>query len=395
MRATAMALALAVTTASHAAAAPDLRRSRAAGRLTTYADDRQPALFYYGPGEMAIATDSSGRPDLHFLEARYTGTAATGDQGRAMFHSLLSLRVIQTGVSPQELAAARQVAGLGPTVELRPLPIQRLEAALVYAPLKAEMPTSAAAAEAEAGSALPAGHFEAGEEGSTAYWTERTYVLALSPEDAQLFGDALRRGRLVLSLAYAFFALGPAGPGPAQVDVRGPSAMRDAFQQLLGEGSREKAEGEATPLAALVRAGATSISVDAQRWPDLFHRIDINESLPPGYAALEIYCYDFNNALRPDLYEKQVEIEATGVAGPKVTLAMTFASARPELYAHSLRFPVAVRFDRAYRYRVTEIRPDGTGYVQPWTTITSWSRILDVTSATTEPTVRPSSEDKP
>ena len=42
-----------------------------------------------------------------------------------------------------------------------------------------------------------------------------------------------------------------------------------------------------------------------------------------------------------------------------------FGRDQPDLYARSVRFGVAVRLDRPYRYRVTEIADDGTSTRQP------------------------------
>jgi hypothetical protein len=179
---------------------------------------------------------------------------------------------------------------------------------------------------------------------------------------AQLLADSMRQGRLLLSLDYAFHAR-PAKAEKEDADV-------------------------------LVRAGATTIAVDIERWPTLLRRIDVNEQLPPGYAALDVYCYDFNNGLRPDLYEKQVEIEADGVGGGKVVASTTFGRTQADLYARSVRFPVAVRLDRPYRFRVSETATDGRARPAAWATAVSWDRILDVTSPPAKQ-ARPSPEEQP
>jgi hypothetical protein len=49
------------------------------------------------------------------------------------------------------------------------------------------------------------------------------------------------------------------------------------------------------------------------------------------------------------------------------------------LFGRSLRFPVAVRLDRPYRYRVIEIAEDGQTTTTPWKEMTSWTPILDIT----------------
>jgi hypothetical protein len=315
-----------------------------------YPDDERRDIFYYGPGEIVLETAPDGRPALTFLQVRYTGTASAGTRGAIAFRSLLTFGVRQAGADPQALVAVRAAAGLGPKVELRPLTIQRLRATLVHPAPAAGSPSTAPAPEGPA--ALPEGHFESAEgEGASASWSRRTYVLPLGEVEAQLLADSLRKGRLLLSLDYAFYARGGA--------VRSVQPDKDV----------------------LVRSGTTPVGIDAQRWPDLLRQIDVNQQAPPGYAALDVYCYDFNNALRPDLYEKQVEIQADGVGGRPVTAATTFQRMLPDLYARSVRFDVGVRMDRPYRFRVRETLLDGRTRLLAWKTAASWDRILDVTSA--------------
>lgn len=325
--------------ASPALARPDLRQPRTAGPLTVYPDDTRRNLFFYPPGDLELGTRQNGEPDVRLLHARYTGSAATADRGRAVLRSILSLRLIMAGPTQAEVAAARAALtaqGVG-TIELRPLPIRRLDAALVYATVAGEQP-------------LPSGHFEAadGSPPRDGYWTERIYTLGLGPEDAQLLSTALERGGLALTVGYTFFA-----------DGIGPDKTSGPY---------------------MVKAGAVGVTADVARWPGLVQRVDINDSAPPGYAALDIYCYDFNQATAPALYEKQVEIEAQSVGGQPARLTATFSRAQPDLYARSVRFPVAVRLDRPYRFRVVEVSEDGTSKSTPWRERTSWAELLDVTT---------------
>ena len=121
------------------------------------------------------------------------------------------------------------------------------------------------------------------------------------------------------------------------------------------------------------------VTADLSRWPAIVRRVDINESAPPGYAALDVYCYDFSQGAESSLYEKQVEIEAAGVGGRPVTLTASFTRSQPDLYARSLRFPVAVRLDRPYRFRIVQVAQDGTSTTTPWRDRPSWTDLLDVT----------------
>jgi hypothetical protein len=366
--------ALLAASALPAGAVPDLRAGRLAGPLTVYPDDRRPGLFYAPPGELELAVDAEGRPDLHLLDLRYTGTVAGGDQGTAVFRSLLTFKVRMAGPTPEELrkaATALKAAGIR-RPDLRPLPIRRLESALIY-----ETAGGPEAPPAEP-RALPEGHFEAaGAEPGDGTWSERLYTLALDPATADLFGQALRAGQVVLSVGYAFYADG-IGPDRPLTELTGSPALIAELRSRL-DGPRSETPGEA-PEPVLVRAGAAAVTVDAGRWPELLKRVDVNESVPPGYAALDLYCYDFRDALRPGLYEKQVEIEAVAVGGGRAVLAATFRRAEPDLYARSLRFPMAVRLDRPYRFRVIDTFDDGRTAAGPWTDRASWTELLDVTS---------------
>jgi hypothetical protein len=123
-----------------------------------------------------------------------------------------------------------------------------------------------------------------------------------------------------------------------------------------------------------------SVTADAARWPQIVRRVDINDSAPPGYAAMDIYCYDFSQGADSALYEKQIEIQADGIGGRPVSITTSFSRSQPDLYARSVRFPVAVRLDRPYRFRVVEISQDGNSSATPWRTQSSWTDLLDVTT---------------
>ncbi len=354
-------------------AAPDLRVARQAGPITVYPDDGRRNLFYYPPGELAIATREGGAPDIHLLHARYTGSVVTRDQGAALARSIFTVHVVMNGPSPADLAAARRaLASAAGSVELRPLPIRRVESAIVYAPV--------AGGDASASTPLPSGHFEAADTAAPkdGYWTERVYTLGLGPEDAQLLSAALERGAIALSVGYAFLADG-IGPDQPFQELTGSPAVVEQLRKLIAPPGDGHDGTRNTKTPHLVRAGAVGVTADLSRWPDIVRRIDINESAPPGYAALDVYCYDFNQGGESPLYEKQVEIEAAGVGGRPVTLTTSFTRSQPDLYARSLHFPVAVRLDRPYRFRIVEIAQDGTSRTTRWRDRSSWADLLDVT----------------
>jgi hypothetical protein len=373
-----------------AVAVPDLRQGRPAGLLTVYPDDARRNLFYYPPGDLAIATREDGAPDVHLLHARYTGSVINRDQGTAVLRSIFSVRVALSGPTPSQLADARLrlTVDTGGPVELRPLPIRRLESAIVYAPVAPAGSDASGASGPDpqnpSPQSMPSGHFESSETASApgnGYWSERVYTFRLEPEDAQLLSTALEHGQVVMSIGYAFLADG-IGPDRPLQELSGSPALVSALQNAIAKSTppHDGQPDEATPVPHVVRAGALAVTANLAQWPSIVSHIDINDSAPPGYAALDVYCYDFNQGVESLLYEKQIQIEASGVGGRPVTMTASFSRSQPDLYARSLRFPVAVRLDRPYRFRVVEIAQDGSSRTTTWKEQASWTDLLDVTT---------------
>jgi hypothetical protein len=138
-------------------------------------------------------------------------------------------------------------------------------------------------------------------------------------------------------------------------------------------------------MTQIVRADAFPIRVDVVRWPDLLKKLDINEGIPPGYAALEVRCFDFLNDLRPDLAVKGIDIMAVGVGGRVVSLpTQKFLRSEPDLYSKQIRFPYAVKLTEPYQYRIIEYTADGEKVLSPWQKVTEWSSHLDITTPSKE-----------
>ncbi len=374
---------LALLGAADARAVPDLRLGRQAGPLRVFPDDRRPGLFYYPPGDLTLVTDAAGKPDFQFLQLRYTGTEIEGDTGVRRFRNIIAMRIALSGPTPAEVRAARTALG-GAGVELRPLPVSRLEAVVIYVPVGPR-------AGAESAARLPAGQFEAqgnsGNSSATAFWSERVFSLRLDNPTAQLFDIALRRGLLVLSFGYAFFASGIGADQPL-AELSGDPQLVAALRERIGLADDSAQVGDTTA-GHLVRTGAIAITIDAARWPDLVRQVDLNTQLPPGYPMLLVYCYDFRDALNDSLYAKLVQFQAVGVAGRPVSVAVMFSRAQPELYAQTVRFTYAVQLARPYRYRVLEVTRAGSERAGPWVERDSWSGMLDVTTLTPADSVSP------
>ncbi|HYU10561.1 MAG TPA: hypothetical protein VEK77_14385 [Gemmatimonadales bacterium] len=361
---------LALLGTAPARAVPDLRFGRLAGPLRVFPDDRRQNLFYYPPGQLTLVSDASGRPEFQLLELRYTGTDIEGDTGVRRFRNIVSMRLALSAPTAADLRAARLALGGGSALELRPLPISRLEAVVVYTPVGGDSVRR-----------LPPGHFEAEESTglttAATYWTERVFTLRLDNATAALFEAAIRRGLLVLSVGYAFFARG-IGTDQPLAELTGSPELVQAMRERTGLGS-DSAHVDSSRAAHLVQAGALAIHLDVARWPDLVRQVDLNAQMPPGYPAVVVYCYDFRDSLDVALSVKLVEFQAVGVGGHPVSESVLFNASQPDLYAQAVRFPFAVRLSSPFRYRVVEVLRDGMERATPWAQRDSWSGILDVT----------------
>ena len=369
-----------------AAAVPDLGTRRVVGSMTVFQDDQRPDLYYYAPAEIRLVMAEDGRPDFSFVEMRYTGNALARDRGLTLHKSLLTIRVELPAHSADAVAnCARALGVAGRAAELRRLPINRLSAALIY--------VSVGAATDTIRRGLQGGRFQASREREgpvgDGYWNERVFTLGVDSLTAQALRATLEKGQLSMSLGYVVLADGRLAREPWGL-VDGPPMLAEALGRELSAESAAGTAGADSMLRRVVASGVIPIRVDARRWPDLLRRIDIDAGTRTGYAAMDVYCYDFRDNRRPDLYEKQVEVEAESVAGRPVRLQALFARAHPDVYQASLRFPVAIKLDRPYRYRVSEVRPDGSSTQGSWRAGRDWLDVLDLTTPapTSAPGVR-------
>ncbi|MGH7336274.1 MAG: hypothetical protein ACREI7_01730, partial [Myxococcota bacterium] len=373
-----------------AAAAPDLSLPRDIGGARVYPDAAKPGLYYLAPGDLEIATDADGRPRLHFLQMRYTGTALYGNQGESGIHSTLTIGVRLDVPTEPEMRALRKAVQTfaGRQVELRPLPITSLDAVLAYAPIGEESSDLETVGD---------GYFEsedanAARSDNRSFWRERTFTIPMNAATSQLLWDLLHRQEVALSVNYAFFTRGVHSAEQVAMDVqategevaeklaeklkeagvpiagkKGPKGVAAQLLERLRKQEKKEKWGGAPDgdddekdapkkkdkgppqRTQLARAGATAIRIDAKRWPELFQRVDFNEQAPPSYAVLRLYCYDFKDGLRPELLFKKVDVEATAVGGRTLSLTTKFLRSQPDLYARTLRFELPVLLDRPYR----------------------------------------------
>jgi hypothetical protein len=84
--------------------------------------------------------------------------------------------------------------------------------------------------------------------------------------------------------------------------------------------------------------------------------------------------------LRDDLYLKEIEFDAAGVAGGRTGYRVSFSVEDPTETVRSIRFPFAADISQPYRFRVLEILFDGQVRQSDWQVRDNWAAIIDATS---------------
>lgn len=355
---------------------PDFSSTQWIEEVKVFADATDPNMFYYGPGRMQLIKDRVGTPDFKFLQMRYTGTRTTADQGVKKFNSILRFKVGIEQHSAEHLARVKQHLNKArPTVVLQPLSLHKIQAILVYATIPD------AGKNTDSTKTLSGGFFGASDEETQGLWKQRLFTIRLDPNEAQLFWQAFYNQQSILSVGYTYYAFGidtHFEDVMAQGDGDWLEQLQTNFPQSLDS---LKEDTQVAPRKFFT--DAFNIQLDCRQYPGLMQQVDINEQVPPDYAALDIYCYDFNNEVRHDLHAKRIELKATGVGRGAVISKVTFRATSPDVYAHNVRFKHSVRLDQPLRYRVTEITKEGEIRVSQWQEQKTWHEILDVTSQNT------------
>lgn len=343
---------------------PALDRARAAGPLTVYPDAEVGGRFYYTPGPLELATRADGRPAVLFLVTRYTGTRVTGDQGESSLFAHFSFDIEQKGVRADALDAARRsLAADGVSrPDLRLLPIRRTEVQVVFAPLGGG-----------AADTLRSGDFE-NRAASAGTLSERRFTLRLDPHTAEALWRMLESERTLVSFSYAYVAEGVTESG-------GELVVEGSLDDEVTPPGPDLVAAEPNAGLRAVRADAFRLTLDPERDADLIQLVDVNaeRALQPAHGVLDVRCYDFRNALRPDLVMKMIELEGEAANGRTARHLVIFKASEPDEAVHRVRFPFAIRLDEPLRFRVREIATNGEQVDLGWQE-RSWIGVLDVTT---------------
>ncbi|MFT4600983.1 MAG: hypothetical protein ACI857_001160 [Arenicella sp.] len=351
----------------------DLEYVDTIGEIKIYKDYDNKDQYYYSPGGILISENNEGKPEFKFLQMRYSGSAATGDKGKFLFKSILQVAVNFQTVKALELDAIRMAMGTNENARFSPLPISDVNAFLVYAAVDDSNNSGQINGQIE--------NNENGEgDGGLSTWQKKTFTVSLDNATSQLFWDALESGNTIISFSYEYHSLCHLRESEAMLSVSSTGLDSDSLTDVFTPNKEATDSLSIKETNQLVYANSSALNFDAKKYPDLLVKIDINESrVPPDFAVLEVRCYDFNNKDTDDLYAKSIEIEATGMNNKTVKQKVAFYS-YDNSYYHSIHFPYAVKMNLPYKYRVIEIREDGSRSYSKWTTQKSWTKLIDITT---------------
>jgi hypothetical protein len=359
-------------------AQPSVSSSFVVNEQKIFRDAVKTNIYYCMPSDYKLAADANGKPEFTLTQMRYTGTQATGDAGKIKYNNLLQFKIvadIQQQKKTEELKT--ELRKTDAQAELRLLPIRKFSSVLVFA----GAPDGAENAGADTARLVKTDYTEAADENASvnnSYWNERVVTLRLSNTDAQLVESAIKNMQSVMSFSYGIYTVF-SDAGMEDLSVSGNKEIRKEIKDFFA--NEIKNSGDSALHITLVKADAIAVKIDLNKWPAAIQKVDINEKIPAKYALFDVYCYDFNNELRPDLYSKKIEIKATSVNGADIVTAFSFRQNKPDMYAKSIRFAYAVKMERPFYYRVTEINNDGETWAGEWIKKKEWNEILDITSS--------------
>lgn len=221
-----------------------------------------------------------------------------------------------------------------------------------------------------------------GEEGSSKknqFWNQRTYTIRLDKFGSQLIADQLKNEQLALSVAYAFVAEGVSPDMSDTLEIEGTPEEVKEFQRLFKDHMR-KADNDSSLITKVVYASAFGVQADINKWPELVTQLDVNESLPPAYASMDVRCYDFKDRLRPDLFQKVFEARAIGVNGEVVSARTNFSNKQVDLYKRRIVLPKAIQLKEPFAYRIIEVSQAGKQMESKWQVNPRWKGTIDIST---------------
>jgi hypothetical protein len=386
-----LALLLIVQAYQFAQASPDFSLQETVLETNIVRDREDANLFYIAPLGIELSKLDDGGPNLSLFISRYIGNRVREDSGTFEIRSTfrVRIRILQVGRDKHLAIENRLKQRFGRNVTLKPFSLSSIKANLVFSSLDDAGVTSHTNVEAE--------QYEEAAQGNT-IWSERDLVLSFDTKTAELIEKQLASSSIGLSLAYDIETFGwRESLGEVDLDT-----TVSGDQSTLGDSAEVAQEIEdAIQSAALshnveeqvIVADAFPIIIDPQFVTSRLKRLDLDGSLPASYPSLSVYFFDLKNGLRTDLFRREVQIRAAGVAGNHTSYSAIYQASRANDYAVTVRFPYAVDLRQAYEWRILDILNSGQPVQGEWQAGKQWTGVLNVSGISAlEPATQNSTE---
>ncbi len=349
-------------------AQPEYKSKRLIEGIAIFNDMADPLLFYYEPGNLILNYTDNGAPDFRFLDMRYTGSKCYNDIGEKGFMSIIQFGVIMERIEPEVLKRIKIKLKKQNRIQLKPLPISHINTRLIL-PVgsnkdkKHEIINNDGALEV---------NDKSGYTSSKSFWIKRTYTVKLTKHESLLLNKQLKKNLLGLGLSYSYYS---------DVWIQDEEQISGSKEVLEQFELDSVLSNDKNLQNRIIKNNVLTINIDTKKYPKAIKQLDLNEEIPPTYAAIEVKCYDFLENLRSDLYMKIIEIEALSVNNnKKIIIKAKFLSKHRDLHTQHISFPYAIQMNAHMRYRIIEIDINGERIVSDWKDKQECSSIIDVTS---------------
>ncbi len=343
--------------------------------VAIFRDTADPLLFYYEPGDLILNTTANGEPDFNFLDLRYTGTKCSSDSGEKKFMSIVQFGVTMQKIPSEKLKNIKSALKKHGRYTLKPLPISHINTRLII-PVEKNNQKRHEPIENEG---ILEANDKSGFSSSNSFWTKRTYTIRLNQYESQLLNQQLKDNLLGINLNYVYHS----NVSVNNEQITGSKELVEKFEKDSLNDTSKNIQNR------VIKSNTLTINVNTKKYPDIIKQVDLNEEIPPTYAAIEVKCYDFKENLRPELYMKTIEIEATSVSNDKkIKIKTKFRKKYSDLYSQSINFPYAVNMNAPMRYRITEITKNGDRSISEWIYKPECNSIIDITSSQNEQNIK-------
>lgn len=358
---------LALFCSSSAWSAPDLNTALTFEQAKVLQDRENQNVFYLLPTSLGLAQVDDGGPHLFLSLTQYLGTNAREDSDVFELYASLRLRVVVNRADQQQRREVeRQLASrFNRDIELRDLPLDQVDAQLI------------SGASGETPIEQVRQFDQATEQTLSSSWTERDLVMSYSPDQAEIIERILLQGDTGLSLSYQLksraWRTGESELESSSSGFNNEGGVEDGVLEPLDELNSDDQQ----PTLQVVVADTLAIKLAPEYHESRLRRYFLDGALPASYPSLAVYYFDMRNGLAGDIFLRQVQVEAAGVAGGVTRFSAFFEASRSNDYAATVRFPYAANLSKPYRWRVIDVLQTGEMKTGPWVVGTDWNTVIN------------------